>query len=386
MIGYPLSTTVSQGITMEFFKQSTIDIATIDQDRILQAAQQHLNQSPLHITDAPAPMSEGTPNDFYSNGDYWWPNPDTPDGLPYIRRDGESNPNAFLEHRRIMRAVRTTVSALTAAYCMTNEEAYAQQAVRWLVAFFLDDNTRMNPNMQYAQALPGICSGRSTGLIDTLHIVEIPIAIDHLRSSQALTLEIEKNLKNWFSQFLNWMTTHPYGVQEMEAHNNHGVAWAVQASIFAKYTSHNDVLDQCRTRFKTVFLPEQMAEDGSFPAELARTKPYGYSIFQLDLMAMLAYTLSTSTDNLWTFTLSDGRGMHRALEYLYPYLNDKSSWPLPPDVQHFDGWPVRQPALLFGGLALREHKYLDLWQRLDPNPIDDEIRRNVAIRQPLLWV
>ncbi|MBT3604576.1 MAG: alginate lyase family protein [Candidatus Latescibacteria bacterium] len=371
---------------MRFFTQSHIDIATLDRERILRNAQKTLTQSPLHITDAPAPMSEGGPNDFYSNGDYWWPNSDTPDGLPYIRRDGESNPGAFLEHRRMMRAVRTTVSALTAAYQITKEEKYAQHAVQWLVEFLVDKTTRMNPNMLYAQAIPGICSGRSIGLIDTLHIVEIPLAIHHLKSSHALTPEIEQNLITWFADFLTWMTTHPYGIQEMEAHNNHGVAWAVQAAMFAQFTKRDDVMDQCRTRFKTVFLPEQMAENGSFPAELARTKPYGYSIFQLDMMAMLTYTLSTSSENLWTFTTPNGRGMQHALEYLFPFLEDKSRWPLPPDVQHFSEWPVRQPALLFGGLALGEQKYLDLWQRLDADPTDDEIRRNLAIRQPLLWV
>jgi len=371
---------------MEFFTQTHIDIATLDREHILHDAQEALKQSPRHITDVTSEMSEGGPNDFYSNGDYWWPNPDTPDGLPYVRRDGESNPDAFLEHRRIMRSVRTTISALTAAYCLTQEEHYAECAIQWLTEFFIDSTTRMNPNMVYAQAIPGICSGRSIGLIDTLHIVEIPIAIDRLKPSKALTPEIEQNLKTWFSDFLTWMTTHPYGVQEMEAHNNHGVAWAVQAAVFARFTNHDDIAEQCRQRFKTVFIPEQMAEDGSFPAELGRTKPYGYSIFQLDIMAMLAYTLTTPTDNLWTFTLPDGRNMQKALAYLYPFLKDKSSWPLPPDVQHFEGWPVRQPALLLGGLALNEPKYLELWQQLEPNPTDDEIRRNLAIRQSLLWV
>ncbi|MDP6041546.1 MAG: alginate lyase family protein [Candidatus Latescibacteria bacterium] len=371
---------------MQFTTQTTLDIATLDRERILSDSQHILNQQVQHITDVRASMSEGGPNDFYSNGDYWWPNPDTADGLPYVRRDGESNPNAYLSHRNIMRTARTSISALTAAYKLTGENRYADRAVQWLVEFFLDKTTQMNPNMEFAQALPGINSGRSIGLIDTLHIVEIPLAIEHLKSSEALASGIESDLKKWFAEFLTWMTTHPYGVQEMEAHNNHGVAWAVQAAIFARFTNNTEVVAQCRERFETVFMPEQMATDGSFPAELARTKPYGYSIFQLDMMAAVAYILSTPEHNLWTFELSDGRSMSRALEYLYPFLKDKTRWPLPPDVQHFDGWPVRQPALLFGGLALQEPKYLDLWKRLEANPTDDEIRRNLIVRQPLLWL
>jgi hypothetical protein len=371
---------------MAFYSRTHIDMAALDRDRILRCAQIALNQAPLHITDARAPASEGVPNDFYSNGDYWWPNPDTPDGLPYVRRDGESNPDAFLDHRRIMRAVRTAVSALSAAYRLTGEEPYAERAVHWLAEFFVNKNTRMNPNMTYAQAIPGICSGRSIGLIDTLHSVEIPLAIAHLKPSRALTTDLERHLKGWFADFLNWMATHPYGEQERDAHNNHGVAWAVQAAVFADFTDRTDISDLCREKFKTVFLPEQMAEDGSFPAELARTKPYGYSIFQLDLMATLAYVLSIPSDNLWAFEMPDGRGMARALAYLYPFLQDKSRWPYPPDVQHFEGWPVRQPALLFGGLALGEKRYLDLWRNLPPDSQDDEIRRNMVMRQPILWV
>jgi hypothetical protein len=129
-----------------------------------------------------------------------------------------------------------------------------------------------------------------------------------------------------------------------------------------------------------------MAADGSFPAELKRTKPYGYSIFQLDNMAALAQVLSTGDENLWIFTLPDGRGMRRAMEFLFPYLADKSKWPQPPDVQAWDGWPARQPCLLFAGLAYGTKEYLDLWEKLPADPADPEVRRNLAITQPLLWL
>jgi hypothetical protein len=101
---------------------------------------------------------------------------------------------------------------------------------------------------------------------------------------------------------------------------------------------------------------------------------------------MLCQVLSTPHDNLWKFALPDGRGIRKAFEYLYPYLNDKSKWPLRPDIQAWDGWPARQPSLLFGGLALSETNYLDLWRKLPPDPIDDEVRRNIAVTQPLLWL
>jgi hypothetical protein len=135
-----------------------------------------------------------------------------------------------------------------------------------------------------------------------------------------------------------------------------------------------------------MLLPNQMAADGSFPLELARTKPYGYSIFNLDAFAGICQILSTPANNLWTFTLPDGRGMARGVAYLYPYLKDKAAWPLAKDVMYFDQWPVRQPSLIFAGLALKEPRYLDLWRSLDGSPAVEEVLRNLPVRHPLLWV
>jgi hypothetical protein len=154
---------------------------------------------------------------------------------------------------------------------------------------------------------------------------------------------------------------------------------------FARLVRDEQRLATTRRFFKETLIPQQMAADGSFPRELGRTKPYGYSLFQLDVMAMVAEVLSTPRDNLWTFTTSDGRGMRRALEFMYPFIKDKSAWPKPPDVMHHDAWPVRHPALFFGGRALQERRYLELWKTLEPDPTVEEVIRNFPIRQPVLW-
>jgi len=129
-----------------------------------------------------------------------------------------------------------------------------------------------------------------------------------------------------------------------------------------------------------------MTEDGGFPLELGRTKPYGYSIFQLDNMCTLCQVLSTPEDNLWTFELPDGRGIRKAAAFLYPFLADKSKWTLKPDVQAWEGWPARQPHLIFAGLAFGEKNYLELWKKLPADPTDPEVQRNIGITQPLLWL
>ena len=145
-------------------------------------------------------------------------------------------------------------------------------------------------------------------------------------------------------------------------------------------------LAMCRKWFKEVGLPNQMADDGSFPQELRRTKPYGYSIFNADAMATLAWIASTPDDNLWTFTTPDGKNLAKAVAWIYPFIEDKSKWPKKPDVMFWEFWPVRSPVLLFGGLALHEPKYLETWKKLEANPTNEEVLRNLPIRQPVLWI
>jgi hypothetical protein len=363
-----------------------LEVADFDRGRIFRGADQALEMAPVAITQFPAPLSQGGPHDFYSNGDYWWPDPNKPDGLPYIQRDGRSNPGNFTAHRMALRDMRDAVAALAAAYAIDGQEKYAQKAVTLLRVFFLDESTRMNPNLLYAQAIPGRASGRGIGIIDTLHLAEVAMAIPVIDKSEAMTPQVRSGLTKWFSDYAQWMTTHKYGQDEMNAKNNHSVACMVQLAAFARLTGDAQKLDLCRTRYKEVFVPQQMAADGSFPQELRRTKPYGYSIFQLDNMAILCQLLSTPEDNLWTFALADGRGIRKAVEFLYPYMLDKNKWPHKPDVEHFDAWPVRQPALLFASYALDEPEYLALWKTLDPDPKDLEVQRNMAVTQPLLWV
>lgn len=358
----------------------------LNKEWIIKKADKSLLKMPSHITDERSQLSEGGIHDYYSNGDYWWPNEDTIDGLPYIRRDGESNPNAFFKHRQILREIRTNVANLAAGYLITGNEVYSKRAVLFLKEFFLDEATRMNPHLLYSQAIPGVCSGRGIGIIDTLHLIDIPVAIDVLKKSLHMTQEIYLGLRQWFSDYLKWMTTHSYGIEEMNTDNNHSVCWYVQAATFAKFTGNIEIEQMCRENYKNILLPNQMIENGGFPRELERTKPYGYSNFVLDNMVTLCHILATKEDNLWELKLEDGRGIRKGVEFLYPFIKDKSKWPYLKDIEHFESWPVAISALLFAGYALDEKRYIELWKTLEQDPSDEEIRRNMAIRQPILWL
>ncbi len=352
------------------------DLEAIERARVLRAADRYLSEQPVTVTASHSPRSAGGLHDFFSEGDYWWPDPQNPAG-PYIQRDGMSNPGNFVEHRRAMVRLSLIVPALAAAYKITRNRKYSIHAARHLRAWFIDDATRMNPNLQFAQAIQGRFTGRGIGIIDTLHLVEVARAA----SRAGLSPADRDGVSHWFAAYTGWMNTHPYGIAERDARNNHGTCWVAQVAAFSELTGNAQLTAYCRDRFQTVLIPNQQAPDGSFPEELHRTKPYGYSLFNLDALAVIAQSLG-----LWKWTLPDGRGMAKAMEYMYPFMLDKKKWPLPPDVMYDKEWPVRQPCLLFAGLALGKPEYIALWRELDPDPTVEEVLRNYPVRQPLLWV
>ncbi len=361
------------------------DLYKIERPRVLKAANAYLRQQPVTITASRSARSAGGVHDYFSEGDYWWPDPQNPDG-PYIQRDGMSNPGNFVAHREALMRLSVQAPALCAAWLITKNRKYAEHAANHLRAWFINKDTLMNPTLQYAQAIHGRTTGRGTGIIDTLQLVEVVQGSIAIEPSGVLNKGELETLRKWFSDYLVWMTTSKNGQEERDAKNNHGTCWVLQVAAFATLTRNGELQAYCRDRLETVLMANQIAPDGSFPQELRRTKPYSYSLFNLEAMSGICQILSTAADNLWTFKLPDGRGMAKVEAYLYPYIADKKKWPYPPDVMYFDQWPVREQSLLFAGLALDNPGYLALWRTLDPDPTVQEVIRNYPIRQPVLWI
>jgi len=359
-------------------------VATFDRARVIKAANQYLKEQPITITAATSPRSAGGLHDFFSEGDYWWPDPQNPNG-PYVQRDGMTNPDNFVDHRRYLMRLSVQVPALVAAWKLTKDERYAKHAIKHLRAWFIDEATQMNPNLQFAQAIHGRFTGRGIGIIDTIHLVEVAQAINVLKDSRSLNTSDLGGVTNWFTEYLNWLTTSKNGIEEREAKNNHGTCWVMQVAAFAQLVGNQELIAYCRNRFKTVLVPNQIAANGSFPEELRRTKPYGYSLFNLDALATVCELVSSEADNLWTFSTSDGRGIGAALTYMYPYIKDKTRWPSKPDVMYANEWPMRHASLLFGGRALKRPEYVELWKQLPADSSVDEVIRNFFVRQPVLW-
>jgi hypothetical protein len=363
----------------------TAEVTKVLRKQILEEANWALTQAPITVTAQTSPRSAGTKHDFFSEGDYWWPDPSNPKG-PYIQKDGLTNPDNFVASRLAMIRFSKIIGALASAYKITGDEKYVKHAFVHLKAWFVNSETLMNPNLLFAQAIQGRFTGRGIGIIDTIQLMEVAQGVFVMQHSKAVDKAALAEIKNWFASYLTWLTTHQYGKDEMNAANNHGTCWAMQVASFAKLTENAALLNFCRERFKTMFLPNQMATDGSFPRELKRTKPYGYSLFNLDAMTTLCQILSDKENDLWSFKLADGRSMKKGIEYMYPFVADKSTWPFPKDVMYWDNWPVAQPFILFGAKQFQNETWLNTWKKLDHQPKVEEVIRNLPIRNPLIWL
>ncbi|MBO9617644.1 MAG: alginate lyase family protein [Niabella sp.] len=373
--------TAAQPKMARFYDQA----AQVLRNKVLAAADQALKEPPITVTAQTSTRSAGGRHDFFSEGDYWWPNPMSVDS-PYIQKDGMTNPDNFVAHRLAMIRFSRIVGVLASAWRISQKEIYLKKAMEHCRAWFVDTATLMNPNLLYSQAIKGRATGRGIGIIDAIQLMEVAQSLYIMQDAPGMDLPALQKIKDWFTQYLQWVTTHKYGIDEMNAANNHGTCWTMQVACFAKFTGDKKWMDFCSNRYKTVLLPNQMAADGSFPKELARTKPYGYSLFNLDAMVTLCQILSTKQDDLWTYQTTDGRSIKKGIAYLYPYINDKTKWPFKQDVMYWNDWPVAQPALVFGAAAFDNQQWMGTWTRLNHFPEVEEVIRNLPVRNPLIWM
>lgn len=364
------------------YKQAAVETL---HDSVLLFAKEYVKEAPLTVTSYACSRSSGDIHDFYSEGDYWWPDTNNING-PYIRRDGLTNPDNFIAHRQALLRFSEIVGNLTSAYIISKDTIYARAALKHCNAWFINERTKMTPHLLYAQAIKGRHTGRGIGIIDGIHFMEVVQSLVVLDKYGLIDNVNKTKYKKWFSEFLNWLTTHKYGIDEMSHPNNHGTCWNMQVGIYAVFTNNDSILSFCRENYKSNLLVYQMANDGSFPRELDRTKPYGYSLFNLDAMAINCLILSSKTHNLWKYSTQENRSILLGLEYMKPYINNKNSWLLKPDVMYWEKWPVAHPSFLFGAIAFNRPDYFDLWKTKKHFHEIFEVKRNLFIRNPLIWL
>jgi Alginate lyase len=318
---------------------------------LISKADNFLSMKPVSVIDKLQTPPSGDKHDYMSRGPYWWPNPNTKDGLPYIRKDGERNPEIYkiTDHTNESK-MTDAVSVLSLAYYITKDSKYSSKASKLLHVWFLDDSTKMNPNLNYAQGIPGICTGRGIGIIELSHIYNIVDAIGILETSNVWKEKDDKQIYTWFEKYLNWLTTSKYGNDESDWKNNHGSWYDVQVTSISLFLGKEDLAKKILTRAKTKRIDLQIKSDGKQPFELERTKSWGYSSFNLNALYHLAYLGNHVGIDLWHYESPNGGSIHKALDFILPYA------------LNFDKWKYKQiqkidPESIYFPLLLAEKKY-----------------------------
>jgi hypothetical protein len=329
-------------------------------------AQEALDAKPFSVVNKKSTPPSGDKHDYMSQAPYFWPNPNTSNGLPYIRRDGERNPEiGRISDHRSLDQMAGTVETLALAYYFKSDEASAEKAAGLLRAWFFDPATRMNPNLQYAQSVLGVNDGRGIGLIETRSLTRVVDAVGLLAGAKAWTAADQRQLQDWYARFLQWMQESKNGREEAAAKNNHGTYYDVQAVSFALFLGKTNLAAEIVRTAREKRIAVQIEPDGHQPLELVRTKAWGYSIGNLSGLMLLATLGENVGVDLWHFQTPDGRSISKALDYLAPFAFGQEKWPY----QQLGGWPPQMlhPLLRQASFKFPERKYRDWAKKLPPS-------------------
>ena len=301
-------------------------------------------------------------HDYMSMGPYWWPDPEKPDGLPYIRRDGEVNPERneldSPQKNKMINGVRT----LTMAWYFSGNEAYAQKAAELLRVWFLDEETLMNPHLEYAQAIPGRTPGRFIGVIDATSFHELVDAIALLETSGALTDQEERGIRTWFKKYFRWLVESGHGQKEDDYKNNHSVAYDVQSSGIAYFIGDDEFAARKVRELPRRRIDPMVAGDGRQPHELIRTKAFGYSVANLRNFFNVGEKGLKLEVDIFDYVNVEGGSLQKALDFLIQYIGREEDWPW----EQISGWESTENSL---GLIVRRaariyesEAYQNLWE------------------------
>jgi len=289
-----------------------------------------LEVKPLSVTEKNLSPPSGDKHDYMSIAPYWWPNPATPNGLPFIRRDGEVNPqrDRSSDRRRLENMIQT-VKTLALGHFLTEREDYAAHAAELLRVWFLDSATKMNPQLKYAQAVPGGNTGRGAGIIETHELSELIDFVSLLNGSKAWLARDQQQWQDWNKEYLSWLVESPEGKAEARAENNHGTWYDVQVAALAISTGRDDLANKVLSEFPIKRIKAQVQPDGRQPRELARTRAWDYAIFNLEAMFNAASIAEKLGIDVWNYQSDKQVSIRRALDWLVPFATGERAWTYP---------------------------------------------------------
>jgi unsaturated chondroitin disaccharide hydrolase len=297
---------------------------------LLAAADRALTMKPLSVMQKKMIPPSGNKHDYMSYAPYYWPDTTKPGGIPYIVRDGQMNPTSRVDHDGLrIQATTDAVQALALAHFFSGDSKYSKRAGELLRVFFLDSATRMNPNLQYAQAIPGITTGRGIGLVDTRILPQLVDAVSLLRGAPGWSEADNAAFTNWCREFLMWMRTSKNGNDERKANNNHGTWYDAQVVALALFTGDTTLARSVLLEDTERRIDEHFQPDGSQPRELARTRPLHYTLFNLDPYTQLAEMAPRVGVDLWRYQSPNGGSIRKGLEWVAPYADSAHKWSKP---------------------------------------------------------
>jgi hypothetical protein len=297
--------------------------------KIVKEADKRLIKPVITITENENLQASRDPHDYFSTARYYWPDPSKPDGLPYIRKDGETNPehNEVSDEKKLNEMIHA-VEYLSLAYFLTGEERYAEETGRFLRGFFLDPATRMNPNMNYSQSVPGGVEGRGSGVIDSREFMRIADFLALISKSSSWSDQDRAAMKAWWTEYAQWLQMSKIGLEEKKATNNHGAVYDVQLAAVLVMAGKEDEAKKVLGESLPARLDSQITPEGKQPRELARTKSCSYSCFNLKNICKGAVMARSLGVDLWSHEGEGGRGsLRKAMLYLVPFLKNPDAWP-----------------------------------------------------------
>jgi hypothetical protein len=347
-------------------------------DQLKRDADQAIDVGPFSVVNKEVTPPSGDKHDYMSQAPYWWPNPDTANGLPYVRRDGERNPEIYKNRNRLdLGEMIDAVETLAIGYYFTGDNKYADRAAVLLRTWFLAPATRMNPHLEFGQHIPGVNTGRGAGLIETRLLVRVVDSLGLLADSDAWTEADQRGMEQWFGQFLKWMRESDLGREEADNENNHGTYYDVQVVSFALFLDERKIAAETLRGVGAKRIA-QIEPDGRQPLELARTKAWSYSVGNLAGLMTLARLGEHVGVDLWHYETGDGRSIRAAIDFLAPYGVGEIKWPYP-QINGFSA-DLIDPLLRIATAKYPEGRYTQLVARL---PRFDEASRGNLLISPL---
>lgn len=291
-------------------------------------AGEYLDRGPVYVTEKRKLPPSGDRRDYMTLSPYWWPDPAKPDGLPYVRRDGERNPEVYdYPERENAGLLGEAARTLALCYAVTGEERYAAKCAEWIRGWFLDPERGMNPNMAYAQLIPGRTTVRGTGIIDSRRFCYALSAAALLRGSKAWSDGDEAGLRSWVTAFLRWLEESENGRKEVRSANNHGLWYDAIRLMAVAWLGDRERAREIAEHSLAPRLAGQIAEDGSLPLELERTLSLHYSTFALEAVALSASLTADTGYSLWSYRSPEGRSLEQVVAWLEPYYREPATWP-----------------------------------------------------------